>query len=306
MTLPIGRFAPTPSGALHFGSLVAALASYCDIRSQQGRWLLRIEDVDTPRVVAGASDQILRDLNAFGFEWDGEVLYQSTRFEHYRHYLEQLLQQGDSYACQCSRRSLREQGVSCGPLGQIYPGLCRDKKLDRSGRSLRLSTAMASTRPKEVCFHDRVYGDFSMNLEAEVGDFVLQRSDLVYAYHLAVVVDDEWQGVNQIVRGADLLENTCLHLHLQQRLGFSPPAYLHLPLVSNAAGIKLSKQTGASPLDYDKASELLLAALQHLGQQAPPELENESPAAILQWSCDHWDVSLITARRGALAQAHDA
>ena len=301
MTLPIGRFAPTPSGALHFGSLVAALASYCDIRSQQGRWLLRIEDVDTPRVVAGACDQILHDLNAFGFEWDGQVLYQSTRFEHYRHYLEQLLQQGDSYACQCSRRSLREQGVSSGPLGQIYPGNCRDKKLNGSGRSLRMSTAMAT----EVCFQDRVYGDFSMNLEAEVGDFVLQRSDLVYAYHLAVVVDDELQGVNQIVRGADLLENTCLHLHLQQRLGFSTPTYLHLPLVSNPAGIKLSKQTGAIPLDYDKASKLLLAALQHLGQQAPPELENESPAVMLQWSCDHWDPSLITPRHSTLAQTHD-
>jgi glutamyl-Q tRNA(Asp) synthetase len=306
LTLPIGRFAPTPSGALHFGSLVAALASYCDIRSQQGRWLLRIEDVDTPRVVAGASDQILHDLRAFGFEWDGEVLYQSKRFEHYRHYLEQLLQQGDSYACQCSRRSLRKQGVSSGPLGQVYPGNCRDKKLDKKGHSLRMSTAMTTAISGGVHFQDRVYGDFSMNLEAEVGDFVLQRSDLVYAYHLAVVVDDELQGVNQIVRGADLLENTCLHLHLQQRLGFSPPAYLHLPLVSNAAGIKLSKQTGASSLNYDKASKLLVAALQHLGQQAPPELENESPAKILQWSCAHWDPSLITARRSALAQAHDA
>jgi glutamyl-Q tRNA(Asp) synthetase len=301
LTLPTGRFAPTPSGALHFGSLVAALASYCDIRSQQGRWLLRIEDVDTPRVVAGASDRILRDLDAFGFEWDGEVLYQSKQFEHYRHYLDQLLQQGDCYACQCSRRSLREQGVSSGALGQIYPGLCRHKHLDRKGLSLRLSTAMAT----EVRFCDRVYGDFSMNLEAEVGDFVLRRRDKVYAYHLAVVVDDELQGVNQILRGADLLENTCLHIHLQQRLGFSTPVYLHVPLVSNAAGIKLSKQTGASPLDYDQVSKLLLAALQHLEQQPPPGLENESPAEILRWSCDHWNPALITARRTALAQTHD-
>jgi glutamyl-Q tRNA(Asp) synthetase len=296
LTLPTGRFAPTPSGALHFGSLVAALASYCDIRSQQGRWLLRIEDVDTPRVVAGASDQILRDLAAFGFEWDGEVLYQSNQFEHYRHYLHQLLQQGDCYACQCSRRSLREQGVSSGVLGQIYPGLCRHKKLDRKGLSLRLSTVM----PTRVRFRDRVYGNFSMNLEAEVGDFVLRRRDEIYAYHLAVVVDDELQGVNQVLRGADLLENTCLHLHLQQRLGFSTPAYLHVPLVSNATGIKLSKQTGATPLDYDKASKLLLAALQHLEQQPPPELENEVPAEILRWSCDHWNPSLITSGHSAL------
>jgi glutamyl-Q tRNA(Asp) synthetase len=292
LTLPIGRFAPTPSGALHFGSLVAALASYCDIRSQQGRFLLRIEDVDTPRVVVGAADQILRDLETFGFSWDGEVLYQSTRFEHYRHTLDQLLQQGDCYACQCSRRSLREQRVSSGPLGQIYPGLCRHKMLDRKGRSLRMSTAMDT----EVRFQDRVYGDFAMNLETQVGDFVLRRNDGVYAYHLAVVVDDELQGVNQIVRGADLLENTCLHLHLQQRLGFSTPTYLHLPLVSNTAGVKLSKQTGAKPLDYDRASNLLITALQHLGQQPPPQLGNESPAEILRWSCAHWDPSQITAQ----------
>jgi len=259
--------------------------------------LLRIEDVDTPRVVAGAADQILRDLEAFGFDWDGEVLYQSTRFEHYRHYLDQLLQQGDCYACQCSRRSLREQGVSSGPLGQIYPGLCRHKMLDRKGRSLRMSTAMAN----EVRFRDRVYGDLVMNLESEVGDFVLRRNDGIYAYHLAVVVDDELQGVNQIVRGADLLENTCLHLHLQQRLGFSTPSYLHLPLVNNAAGVKLSKQTGASPLDYDKASQLLVVALQHLGQQPPPQLENESPAEILRWSCEHWHPSLITPQHSVLS-----
>jgi glutamyl-Q tRNA(Asp) synthetase len=153
-----------------------------------------------------------------------------------------------------------------------------------------MSTAMAG----EIGFHDRVYGDFAMNLESEVGDFVLRRNDGVYAYHLAVVVDDELQAVNQIVRGADLLENTCLHLHLQQRLGFSTPSYLHLPLVNNAAGVKLSKQTGASPLDHDKASKLLVVALQHLGQQPPPQLENESPAEILRWACEHWDPSLIT------------
>ena len=153
MTTPIGRFAPSPSGALHFGSLVAALASYCDIRSQQGSWLLRIEDVDTPRVVAGASDQLLRDLEAFGFEWDGEVLYQSSHFEQYQHYLDQLIRQGDCYACQCSRRMLRERGVRSGPLGQIYPGLCRHKALDQAGHSLRLSTAGVSN----IGFQDRLF-----------------------------------------------------------------------------------------------------------------------------------------------------
>jgi len=298
LTLPIGRFAPTPSGALHFGSLIAALASYCDIRSQQGRWLLRIEDVDTPRVVAGAGDQILRDLEAFGFEWDGPVVYQSNRFEHYQHYLEQLLRQGDCYACQCSRRTLREQAVHSGPLGQIYPGNCRHKALAQNGRSLRLNTAGST----QITFHDRVYGDFSLNLEQMVGDFVLRRNDNIYAYHLAVVVDDELQGVNQIVRGADLLENTCLHRYLQQLLGIASPSYLHLPLVKNPDGIKLSKQTGANPLDYRNASRLLLAALRHLGQTTPAELETDSPASLLQWACEHWDPFLIAPEPSSIAQ----
>ena len=298
MTLPIGRFAPTPSGALHFGSLIAALASYCDIRSQQGRWLLRIEDVDTPRVVAGASDQILWDLEAFGFEWDGPVVYQSNRFEHYQHYLEQLLRQGDCYACQCSRKTLREQAVPSGPLGLIYPGNCRHKGLAQGGHSLRLNTAGSAN----IIFHDRVYGEFSLRLEQMVGDFVLRRNDNIYAYHLAVVVDDELQGVNQIVRGADLLENTCLHLYLQQRLGFATPSYLHLPLVNNPDGIKLSKQTGANPLDYRNASRLLQAAMRHLGQTTPAGLETDSPAILLQWACDNWDPSLIAPERCSIAQ----
>jgi glutamyl-Q tRNA(Asp) synthetase len=298
LTLPIGRFAPTPSGALHFGSLVAALASYCDVRSQQGQWLLRIEDVDTPRVVAGASDQLLRDLEAFGFDWDGPVLYQSKRFEHYQHYLDQLLRQGDSYACQCSRKTLRAQAVSSGPLGQIYPGNCRHKALDQSGRSLRLNTAAAG----EIGFLDRVYGPFALRLEATVGDFVLRRNDNVYAYHLAVVVDDELQGVTQVVRGADLLENTCLHLYLQQRLGFATPSYLHLPLVHNADGSKLSKQTGANPVNHRNASRLLLAALRHLGQAVPAGLETDSPARLLQWSSEHWDPSRIVPGQAPGAQ----
>ncbi len=285
MTPPTGRFAPTPSGALHFGSLIAALGSYCAAKSRQGRWLLRIEDVDTPRVVAGASEQILRDLEAFGFTWDGDIVYQSSRFEHYQQALDQLLQQGDCFACECSRRSLREQGVASGPLGQIYPGNCRDKRLATAGHSLRMSTAKVAA----IAFHDEVFGDFSLNLESDVGDYVLRRSDNIFAYHLAVVVDDEWQGIDQIVRGADLLENTCLHIHLQQRLGFTTPAYLHLPLVNNADGAKLSKQTGATPLDHANASRLLLAALRHLDQQPPADLEQESPATILQWSVDHWN-----------------
>lgn len=292
MTPPTGRFAPTPSGALHFGSLVAALGSYCAARSQQGRWLLRIEDVDTPRVVAGASEQILRDLEAFGFDWDGEIVYQSSHFDEYRVALEKLLRQGDCFACECSRRSLREHGVDSGPLGQIYPGFCRNKSLPQSGHSIRMSTANAGS----IGFYDQVYGWFSLALEAQVGDFVLRRSDNIYAYHLAVVVDDEMQGIDQVVRGADLLENTCLHIYLQQRLGFATPDYLHLPLVNNADGVKLSKQTGATPLDHASASRLLLAALRHLQQQPPAQLEHETPQTILQWSVKNWRPAAISPR----------
>jgi glutamyl-Q tRNA(Asp) synthetase len=298
LTPPTGRFAPTPSGALHFGSLVAALGSYCAARSQQGRWLVRIEDVDTPRVVAGASEQILRDLEAFGFDWDGEVVHQSNRFNEYRLALDKLWRQGDCFACECSRRTLREQGVASGPLGQIYPGNCRDKSLPQSSHSIRMSTANSGG----IGFHDQVYGWFSLALETQVGDFVLRRSDHIYAYHLAVVVDDEMQGIDQVVRGADLLENTSLHIYLQQQLGFAIPDYLHLPLVNNADGFKLSKQTGANPLDHANAPRLLLAALRHLQQQPPCDLENETAATILRWSVEHWNPAAITPQPSARAQ----
>lgn len=302
MTQTIGRFAPSPSGALHFGSLVAALASFCQAKIDQGRWLLRIEDVDTPRVVAGASEQILRDLEAFGFEWDGPVLYQRDCFEEYQHYLDRLLSQGDAYACECSRKMLREQGVDHGPLGQIYPGNCRLKQLVIDNHSIRLNTANAGP----ISFTDRVYGEFSLDLPQSVGDFVLKRVDHIYAYHLAVVVDDELQGINQIVRGADLLENTCLHIYLQQRLGFERPDYMHLPLVNNADGVKLSKQTGAAALDHQNVTAQLQAALTHLGQSPPPGLEKIPPREILQWAIDNWNPALIPAQHASIAETFDS
>lgn len=283
------------------GSLVAALASYCQAKFKQGRWLLRIEDVDTPRVVAGASDQLQRDLEAFGFEWDGPVLYQSAQFEQYRHALEKLLAQGDCYACECSRKTLREQGVASGPLGQIYPGNCRAKHLPSANHSIRLSTAGANT----IGFQDQVYGDFELNLPERVGDFVLRRVDNIYAYHLAVVVDDQLQGIDEVVRGADLLENTCLHIHLQHRLGFAIPKYMHIPLVNNAEGVKLSKQTGALAIDHGNASKLLVAVLQHLGQTPPTELKQSSPGEILQWTIANWNPKAIPVQRPAVAETFE-
>jgi len=298
---PTGRFAPTPSGPLHFGSLVAALASYCQAKSARGRWILRIEDVDTPRVVAGANDQILRDLEAFAFEWDGPVLYQSDQFEQYQFYLDKLLDQADCYACECTRRSLREQGVRSGPLGQIYPGNCRNRHLPADNHSIRMNTADAGM----IGFDDQVYGHFELDLGQSVGDFVLRRADHVFAYHLAVVVDDELQGIDEVVRGADLLENTCLHLFLQQKLGFSSPRYMHIPLVNNAQGVKLSKQTGANPIDHRQATRQLLAALAHLGQSPDAALRQARPADILQWGLENWKPGAIPAQRPASAETID-
>jgi glutamyl-Q tRNA(Asp) synthetase len=296
-----GRFAPTPSGPLHFGSLVAALASYCQAKSGGGRWLLRIEDVDTPRVVAGAETQILAALEAFGFEWDGPLLRQNNRFDIYREYLDRLLADGRCYACECSRRSLREQGAASGVLGQIYPGNCRDRGLPPAGHSLRVNTAGAG----RIGFRDRVYGEFAMDLEHEVGDFVVRRADGIYAYHLAVVVDDQQQGVDQVVRGADLLENTCLHLYLQRQLGFSTPAYLHLPLVNNVEGVKLSKQTGARAIEPRHAPQTLLAALRHLGQAPAEELQEATAQEILAWAIEHWNPASIPSLPASSAETFD-
>ena len=284
-TFKAGRFAPTPSGPLHMGSLVTALASYCQAQSQQARWLLRIEDVDTPRVITGSADDILYTLEAFGFEWDGEALYQSTRFGDYEAVLQRLRQQGWVYPCECSRKSLMTQNLRSGPLGMIYPGLCRHKKLQRHDYSLRLNVEQAG----EIAFEDLHYDPYKLDVSRDVGDVVLKRVDGIYAYHLAVVVDDAWQGVDHVVRGADLLEVTCLHLYLYRLLDLQPPCYLHIPLMKNAEGKKLSKQTGAEGLDIPRASQLLLEAMKFLGQQVDPTLAQARPTEVLAYAAAHWD-----------------
>ena len=290
----IGRFAPTPSGPLHFGSLVTALASYCHAKSQQGQWLIRIEDVDTPRIVDGSLELILNGLEAFGFEWDGEIIYQSDQFERYEAGLQQLLKQGHAYACECSRRSLRDAGVKTGPLGMIYPGTCRNKKLDQENHSIRINTESTDL----VSYQDQIFGKVGINIPEQSGDFVIRRADGIYAYHLAVVLDDELQNINQVVRGADLLEVTCLHLYLQQLLGFTPPEYLHIPLVRNDIGDKLSKQTGATALDISQASTLLVSALRILGQPVEPGLEQATTSEIIEQAVRSWDYQRITVPEG--------
>ncbi|MFL6535119.1 MAG: tRNA glutamyl-Q(34) synthetase GluQRS [Pseudomonas sp.] len=281
MTAYIGRFAPTPSGHLHFGSLVAALASYLDARAVDGRWLLRMEDLDPPREEPGAQAAILKALESYGFEWDGEMVRQSDRHEAYQQVIDRLFSQGLAYACTCSRKQLE-------PYQGIYPGLCRNAGHDAADAAIRL-------RVPELEYHfvDRVQGEFRQHLGREAGDFVIRRRDGLYAYQLAVVLDDAWQGVTDIVRGADLLDSTPRQLYLQELLGLPRPRYLHVPLITQPDGHKLGKSYRSPPLTADQATPLLLRALRALGQQPAPELVDASPGELLAWGIRHWDAGKI-------------
>ncbi|MDO9624469.1 MAG: tRNA glutamyl-Q(34) synthetase GluQRS [Pseudomonas sp.] len=286
----IGRFAPTPSGYLHFGSLVAALASYLDARSVGGHWLLRMEDLDPPREVAGAQDAILSTLESYGLEWDGELLRQSDRHAEYAALVERLLQQGLAYACTCSRKQLE------GSHG-IYPGTCRDAGHPTRDAAIRLRVPDAS-----YGFIDRVQGDYRQHLGREVGDFVIRRRDGFYAYQLAVVLDDAWQGITDVVRGADLLDSTPRQLYLQELLGLAHPRYLHVPLIIQPDGHKLGKSYRSPALPSDQAAPLLVRALRALGQALPGELEQARPPELLAWAVSHWDAGRIPNSR-TLAEA---
>ena len=266
----VGRFAPSPTGPLHFGSIVAATASYLDARSAGGKWLVRMEDVDEARTVKGAASSILRMLEDFGMEWNGEVLYQSARKAHYRDAMSSL--GSYAYPCSCTRRE----------IGGIYRGTCRNGT-SGAARSVRLRVDEGITG-----FHDAIQGEYSQNLEREVGDFVLLRADGYYAYQLAVVVDDMMQGVNHVVRGADLLDSTPRQIYLQDRLRVQHPVYAHVPVAVNGQNEKLSKQTKAQPALPN--AETLYRALMFLGQNPPadtdlPELWN--------WALRSWDLNKV-------------
>ncbi|HEX4869655.1 MAG TPA: tRNA glutamyl-Q(34) synthetase GluQRS [Moraxellaceae bacterium] len=276
----IGRFAPSPTGALHFGSLVAAVGSYCAARAAGGRWLLRMEDIDPPRAMPGASDLILRQLEAYGFGWDGAVLYQSSRSDAYLAALEQLHAQGDVFWCRCSRAELARLGA------RAYPGTCRARTTPQADAAIRLRVP-----PGRVEFEDAVFGPQAEDVATVVGDFVLRRRDGLFSYQLAVVVDDAAQGITQVVRGADLLDNTARQIVLQRRLGLPTPGYLHLPLAVHADGSKLSKQTFATALPLPANARLLRLALVHLGQE-PPDLDLDC-AAWLAWGVAHWQPGRI-------------
>lgn len=286
----VGRFAPTPSGYLHFGSLVAALASYLDARAVGGRWLLRMEDLDPPREMPGAQDAILHALESYGFEWDGELVRQSERHDRYAEVIDRLIERGLAYACTCSRKQLEGHGG-------VYPGTCRDAGHDRHDAAIRLRVP-----DREYAFVDRVQGEFHQHLGRDVGDFVIRRRDGLYAYQLAVVLDDGWQGVTDVVRGADLLDSTPRQLYLQELLGLPQPRYLHVPLIIQPDGHKLGKSYRSPPLAADQASPLLLRALRALGQQPPAELEGSLPGAVLAWGIAHWDATRIPRSR-TLAEA---
>lgn len=277
MTETVGRFAPSPTGPLHAGSLLAAIASYCSARAAGGRWLVRMEDLDPPREMPGAASLILRQLEACGFEWDGDIRYQSRRQDAYEAALAQLHGQGDIFWCRCSRTDLAQLS------SPAYPGTCRRFTAYRTDAAIRLRVPQGV-----IQFRDSVFGVQHEDVTQSVGDFILKRRDGPYAYQLAVVVDDADQGITEVVRGADLLDNTARQIVLQQRLGLATPGYTHLPLIVHADGSKLSKQTFAPALPLEDTAPLLLMALQQLNQEPPSDLAGEPPAAVLAWAIEHW------------------
>lgn len=284
MTTPYrGRFAPSPTGALHFGSLVTAVGSYLRARSQDGVWLVRMEDLDPPREAPGAADDILYTLEAFGLRWDGAVMYQSRRADAYRQALERLAGFGLLFHCGCSRKDL--QGIP------VYPGTCRSRSTSVSlPGAIRLR---CETPP--IGFTDLIQGALRQDIAAETGDFILRRADGPYAYQLAVVVDDAAQGITEVMRGCDLLPLTGAQIHLQRLLELPVPRHAHLPIAVNAQGEKLSKQTRALPVDKARPAPALWLALEFLGQAPPRQLQRAPVAEILDWALHNWDMARIPA-----------
>lgn len=309
-----GRFAPSPTGPLHFGSVITALGSYLQARSQGGEWLVRMEDIDPPREQAGAADAILRTLEAYHLQWDGTVLYQSARSDAYRAALQQLQRQGDSFPCSCTRSAIStaqrnpstehttdDRADEHDPLPMIYPGTCRHGlPPGTTARAIRLRVPSLTDR-----FTDALQGSQHTPLQTEVGDFVIRRADGLFAYHLAVVIDDAEQKISEIVRGTDLLSATPPQRYLQTRLGLPHPAYCHLPIATNRQGQKLSKQTFAAAIDIHQPGPTLCRALAFLGQQPPLELADAAPAEILHWAISHWDLQQVPKRAAIPTQQDD-
>lgn len=272
-----GRFAPSPTGPLHFGSLITAVASYCDAKANQGTWIVRIEDTDIPRIYPDSEQHILKCLDAFEFESDVEIIYQRNRLDLYDAAIEQLKQKQLVYACECTRKMLGSN--------HIYLGTCWKKHLDFANQAIRVKVS-----DQNICFQDRLQAQHCSNLITDLGDFVLKRRDGIINYQLAVVVDDYLQGITHVVRGADLLDNTERQIWLGQLLGYPQLEYMHLPLAMNAQGHKLSKQNLAHALDIQNASELLSQAISALGQ---PPIDLDQPHKMLAQAVAQWDIQLI-------------
>jgi len=283
-----GRFAPSPSGELHFGSLIAALGSYLDARAQHGRWLVRIEDIDPPREVPGAASAILQQLDHYGLHWDGEVLWQSQRHEAYREALRWLQQHRQSYFCRCSRSRIQH-------TGGYYDGHCRDAGYGPENAALRLRQHHPVYQ-----FHDLLRGDVVADAALAQEDFIIHRRDGLFAYNLAVVVDDHFQGVTEVVRGADLIEPTVRQIALYEQFSWPAPAWLHLPLALNPDGNKLSKQNHAPPLPTGDPRPTLVNALRFLGQTVSTGWQDLSLSQLLEQAIAVWDRRSIPRQDGAI------
>ncbi len=319
-----GRFAPSPTGPLHFGSLVAAIGSYLDAKHYRGTWLIRMEDLDTPRCVLGAADNILRTLEAFGLHSDEPVIYQTQRAAAYEEALQRLKEVGAAYPCCCTRKEIADSGVN-GIEGPVYPGTCRDGiPAGREGRAWRVRTDIpprhsgAGRNPAIqnafdlnpldsglrrnddlpsiggiIEFDDALQGRITQHLESEIGDFVVKRADGLFAYQLAVVVDDAYQNITHVVRGADLLNSTPRQIHLQRLLGLPTPRYMHLPVAVNEMEEKLSKQTLAAAVDTSRPAATLLDVLAFLRQHPPADLAASDTRTVLDWGIRNWDAERL-------------
>ncbi len=296
-----GRFAPSPTGLLHFGSLVAAVASYLDARSAGGEWLIRMEDLDRPREVPGSADAIVRALEILGFDWTESIIRQSDRSDLHQTALDHLRSNQLAYACSCSRTEIQHAAPAGQPEGDElrYPGWCRAQpRHPERPCAIRLRVPDA-----EIAFEDRVQGRVAVDIAAEIGDFVIRRRDGLFAYQLAVVVDDAAQGITHVVRGADLLRSTPRQILLQHCLGLPTPEYAHVPVATDSSGIKLSKSAGAAAVELSRPGQELWRALQFLRQAPPRELYGADPAVLWTWATEHWRLQALRFGHAAVIPA---
>ncbi len=279
-----GRFAPSPTGSLHLGSLYTAVASFLEARSRDGQWLVRIDDADTLRNVDGAADDILKTLEIFGLHWDEALFYQTCQQEHYEAAIDNLRQRQRVYPCICTRKALAALHSN-----GVYPGFCRNKMFSGDKpHALRVKTDS-----EKIEFEDQLQGVVCHDIAADYGDFIIKRKDHIMAYQLAVVVDDELQQISHVMRGLDLLDSTPRQIYLQRLLGFKTPAYLHIPIITDENGDKLSKQTFAEAINKKNPEKTLFHVLKLLKQEPPAELENAAVIVLLEWAVENWRVGRL-------------